>query len=213
MSNLLFPKLRGVGWNFHIAPQWSTGIQNARSGRSVRTKFRSQPLLKITISFGTSDDAFLSDKQPKPSADGSAVYSDFETLFGFLNRHGGEHESFLFQGLNAIDLAKFTRLGELIATADGVTTDFQLVRNVGGWLEAVYWPQGPVVIYVDGVATAATDLGKGKYRIAAPTAGQLVTADFTLAYRVRFDADEIDFNNWMAYFWEAPTVPLITVKP
>jgi uncharacterized protein (TIGR02217 family) len=213
MSNLIFPRLRGAAWNFHLAPQWATTVQTARSGRSTRTRWRQQPLVKISISYGQSDDGFLSDKAPKPSDDGSPVYSDFETLFGFLNQHAGEHASFLFQGLNAIDLAKFTRAGEPIGVGNGTTTDFQLVRNIGGWQEAIYWPQGTVTVYVDGTAVSATDLGNGKYRITAPTAGQNVTADFTFAYRVRFDADEIDFNNWMAEFWEASTVPLITVKP
>lgn len=169
--------------------------------------------MKLTISYGTTDDGFLSDKPPAPSSDGSPVYSDFETLFGFINLHGGEAESFLFQGLNTIDGAKFVRQGEVIGTGDGATTDFQLVRDIGGWKEYVYWPQGDVVINVAGLPVSATDLGKGVYRITAPTAGQVVSADFTFAYRVKVDADDIDFNNWMAYFWECGTLPLITVKP
>lgn len=213
MSNLLFPRLRGVAWNMHLAAQWAAGKQTARSGREVTTRYRSQPRMKITLSYGQTDDGFLSDKQPAPSDDGSAVYSDFKTLFGFLNQHGGEAESFLFQGVNAIDRAEFTRQAEFLATGDGIQTDFQLVRDVGGWKEKIVYPQGDIVIYVNGTAVAATDLGRGLYRIAAPGAGQTVTGDFTFAYRVNFDADEVDFNNFMAYFWECQQVPLITKKP
>jgi uncharacterized protein (TIGR02217 family) len=217
MSNLRFPQLRGVAWNIHLAPQWKTGRQESRSGREVATRFRVQPRMKITLSYGTGDDGFLSDRQPKPADDGSVVYSDFDTMFGFLNMHGGEHDTFLFQGVNAIDLKKYVRTGESIGTGDGATTDFQLQRDLGGWKETVYWVLNTPVFYIDGIPVDpanVTDLGHGKYRLsAAPANGALITADFTFAHRCRFDADEIDFANWSAYFWECGTVPLITVKP
>lgn len=209
MSNLIFPRLRGVGWDTKIAPQWDTGRSPAKSGREVTIQYRSQPRTKITLQF-----EFLRDSDPVAADDGSVVYTDFDTMLGFFNQHGGAAQSFYFQGVNGIDLAKYSLIEETIGTGDGATTDFQLQRDVGGWQEFIYYPQGTPVLYVDGVETGATDQGKGVFRFAsAPANGALVTADFTFAYRCRFDEDAIEFSNFSAYFWDCQTVPLITVKP
>jgi len=153
VSNLFFPKLRGVGWGASITPHHFFSKQVARSGRSVRALHAGQPVTKISISY--SDEGFLDEVAPKASKDGSAVYNDFETMFGFFNYHNAGFQSFLFQGVNAHEQRRFTRHGERQFVGDGATTTFQLVRNIGIWPEAVYWPQSVPEVYVGGVSVAA----------------------------------------------------------
>jgi uncharacterized protein (TIGR02217 family) len=214
VSDLIFPLLRGVGWNTKLTPHHFFGKQQARSGRTVRAQFSSQPVMKISISY--SDQGFLSEDPGQPSDDGTAVYSDFETMLGFFNYHGGGFQSFLFQGVNCRERKQFTRAGELQFTGDSATTTFQLVRNLGIWAQAIYCPQGAPTIYVGGAQQApanVTALGNGMFQLsAAPAAGALITADFTFAYRCVFDAEELEFTNWSEGYWSVDT-PLITVKP
>jgi uncharacterized protein (TIGR02217 family) len=206
--------LLGVGWGTELVPHHYFGKQTARSGRTVRAQWASQPTTKMKIVY--SDDGFLSEEKPRPAADGSAVYSDFDTMLGFFNYHGGGFQSFLFQGVNARERRKYTRHGERQFTGDGATTSFQLVRNLGIWAEAIYWPQGAPTVYVGGVQqnpASVTALGNGMYQLAAaPAANVLVTADFSFAYRCVFDAEEISFKNWCEGYWYVDT-PLTTVKP
>ncbi len=214
MSNLLFPRLRGVGWDSSITPHHFFGKQQARSGRSVRVQFARQPLTKISISY--SDQGFLSEDAPKASHDGSPVYNDFETMYGFFNYHGGGFQSFLFQGVNAREQSKFTRRGERQFVGNGENAQFQLVRNIGIWAEAIYWPVAAPIIRVGGVEQPAANvqaLGNGMYQLAAPPAVKaLVSADFTFAYRCVFDTDEMEFREWCEGLWHVDT-PLTTIKP
>ncbi len=214
MSDLIFPLLSGVGWGTKLTPHHFFGKQVARSGRSVRAQFASQPVVKFSISY--SDQGFLSEDAGNPSDDGSAVYSDFETMLGFFNYHGGGFQSFLFQGVNCRERKQYTREGELQFKGDGATTIFQLVRNLGIWAQSMYSPQGAPTIYVAGAELDPVDvtaLGNGMFQLsAAPANGALVTADFTFAYRCVFDAEEIEFTNWSDGYWAVDT-PLVTVKP
>ena len=214
MSNLFFPKLRGVGWGASITPHHFFSTTTARSGRTVRALHAQQPVTKISISY--SDQGFLDEDAPRASKDGSAVYSDFDTMFGFFNYHNSGFQSFLFQGVNAHEQRKFTRHGERQFVGDGATAVFQLVRNIGIWAEAVYWPQSVPEVYVAGALIPpanVTALGNGKYQLAAaPALNALVIANFAFAYRCVFDAEEMEFKEWSEGDWHVDT-PLTTVKP
>jgi uncharacterized protein (TIGR02217 family) len=214
VSNLLFPRLIGVGWGTTITPHHFYGQTVARSGRSVRSQFASQPVTKISVSY--SDDGWLSEEKPKAAVDGSAVYNDFETMLGFFNYHGGGFQSFLFQGVSDRERGKYRRHGELQFKGDGATAQFQLVRNVGIWAEAIYWPSANPTVYVAGVQQAAgnvTALGNGMFQLSvAPALNALVSADFTFSYRCVFDKEEMDFKEWCEGYWSVET-PLTTVKP
>jgi uncharacterized protein (TIGR02217 family) len=214
LPDVFFPQLRGVKWGTRLTPVTSRtrlSSVNKIERSAVRTQ---QPVWKIVLEY-----EFLSEKVPPPPNEytDDPVYSDFDTMLGFfLARNTGNQESFLFQGVNAIDSARFTRDGQKVGVGDGAETDFQLVRSIGEFDERIQNPVGPVAFAVGGVDVdplTVTDLGNGLYRFAvAPAAAAVVTASFRYAYRAKFDEDEIELANFMAYFWEAGSVPLITVK-
>jgi uncharacterized protein (TIGR02217 family) len=211
MTNLVFPRLRGVEWGTRFIPTWKTDLQEARSGRDTTARRWLNPRYRVELTY-----EFFGEQQPAAADDGSAVFSDLDTIMGFFNLMAGQADTFLYQGVNDIDAARFVVQGQPIATGNGVTTDFQLVRSVGPATEWVQNPMAPPTFYSGGAEidpSAITDLGKGKYRLApAPANGAPVMADFTWAFRCRFNADEVEFENFMSYFWSCGSVPLITIK-
>ena len=134
MSNVQFPDLRGLAWEYTLSPTFSTGVQQATSGREVRAAYWSGPLWKLSLTY-----EFLHDDAQHVDANG---YSQLQQLIGFFLARQGSFDSFL------IDLAQLTRKpldssvnGQPIGIGDGSTTSFQLVRNVAGYLEQVQNPR------------------------------------------------------------------------
>lgn len=210
MSNAQFPDLRGLSWDYTLTPTFSTGLQQSTSGREVRAAFWSAPLWKLSLSY-----EFLHDDSQHVDQNG---YSELQQLAGFFLARQGSFDSFL------IDLAQLTRKpldstvsGQPIGTGDGSTTSFQLVRNIGGYLEQVQNPAGQsATVYVAGVKkTQGADytIANGLVSFASPPAsGAAITADFQWLWRVRFAQDEVEFGNFMYLLWEAKKVELIAVR-
>ena len=210
MSNTTFPDLRGLSWEYTLTPTFSTGVQQATSGLEVRAAFWSAPLWKLSLSY-----EFLHDDSLHVDQNG---YSELQQLVGFFLARQGSFDSFL------IDLAQLTRKpldstvsGQPIGTGDGSTTSFQLVRNIGGYLEQVQNPAGQsATVYVAGVTkTQGTDytISTGLVSFAVPPAnGAAITADFQWLWRVRFAQDELEFGNFMYLLWECKKVELVEVR-
>jgi uncharacterized protein (TIGR02217 family) len=210
MSNTLFPDLRGLSWDYTLTPTFSTGIQQATSGREVRAAFWSAPLWKLSLSY-----EFLYDDSQHVDQNG---FSELQQLMGFFLGRQGSFDSFL------IDLVQLTRKaedstvsGQPIGMGDGNTTGFQLVRNIGGYLEQIQNPAGQsATVYVAGVKkTPGTDytISNGLVSFSSPPAsGAAITADFQWLWRVRFAQDEQEFGNFMYQLWECKKVDLISVR-
>lgn len=210
MSNLQFPDLRGLSWDYTLAPTFSTGVQQATGGREVRVAFWSAPTWKITLTYN-----YLHDDSEHVDQNGC---SELQQLVGFFLARQGQFDSFL------IDLAQLTRKpldstvsGQPIGTGDGSTTSFQLVRNIGGYLEQVQNPAGQsATVYVAGVKkTQGTDytITNGAVSFASPPAGgAAITADFQWLWRVRFTQDSQEFDNFMYLLWECKKLELMSVR-
>lgn len=224
MSNLLFPKIRGLGWSITKNPTFSTDIQSSLAGREVRIQNYQNPIWEFTLAYEylLNDPKFRDDSEQTP----------LETLVGFFLARGGQFDDFL---LNETDLTQ--RLedsvysGQPIGTGDGVTTAFQLVRNFGGFLEVCQNPANQsATVYVNGVKkTQGTDyivaLGLVTFT-AAPAASAAITADFVFLHRVRFDIgtsrssasassgtrEGIEFSNFYFNLYECKEVQLISVR-
>jgi uncharacterized protein (TIGR02217 family) len=214
MPDVIFPKLRGIKWGTQLAPNFKTTRLTSMSGTETSYAYQQQPRWKITLEY-----EFLSEQQPPPPNEITAdpIYSDLDTILGFFCARLGANGTFLYRGVNDIDAKRFEVAGQKLGVGDGVVTDFQLVRSIGAeFLEVIQNPFGVPVINVDGNPVDPadiTDLGNGLFRLAAaPAADAVVTADFNFAYLCKFDDDQLELANFMAYFWECGSVPLITVK-
>jgi uncharacterized protein (TIGR02217 family) len=217
MSNILFPKIRGLAWTIVKTPTFSTEIQESLAGREVRIQNFQNPIWEYTLTYEylLNDPKFRDENEQTP----------LETLVGFFLARGGQFDDFL---LNESDLTgrleDSVYSGQPIGTGDGATKSFQIVRNIGGFLEAVQNPMNQTAtVYLNGIAKVqGTD-----YTIAngivtftnAPGAGVSITADFIALQRVRFDTgssrsgkEGLEFSNFYFNLYECKEVQLISVR-
>src|SRR6185437_10861127 len=220
MSNLLFPKIRGLGWTITKNPTFSTEIQESLTGREVRVQNFQNPIWEFTLAY-----EYLLNH---PRSRDENEQTPLETLVGFFLARGGQFDDFL---LNETDLTQrledsvFT--DQPIGTGDGVTRNFQLVRTVGGFLEACQNPANQTAtIYVSGRTPApqvqGTDytisLGLVQFNV-APALNAAITADFTFLQSVRFETGKsrsgkegVEFSNFYFNLYECKEVQLISVR-
>lgn len=217
MSNLLFPKIRGLAWSITKTPTFNTDIQESLAGREVRAQNFQNPIWEFTLSYEyLSNDPRLRDENQQTA---------LETIVGFFLARGGQFDDFL---LNESDLTgrleDSVYSGQPIGTGDGITKSFQLVRNIGGFLEAVQNPMNQTAtVYVSGAAKLqGTDytIANGVVSfVAPPAAGTPITADFVALHRVRFDVgtsrsgkEGIEFNNFCYNLYQCKEVQLMSVR-
>ncbi|SRR5258708_428874 len=217
MSNLLFPKIKGLAWDIVLTPVFSTEVQTSLAAREVRIQNFQNPIWEFTLHYEylLNDPKFRDENENTP----------LETLVGFFLGRGGQFDDFL---LNLTDLTN--RLedsvysGQPIGTGDGSTRNFQIVRNIGGFLEAVQNPMNQVAtVYVNGAAKVqGTDytIANGLVTFtSAPAVAAAITADFIFLYRVRFDLgtsrsgkEGIELTNFYYQLYECKEVQLISVR-
>lgn len=217
MSNVLFPKIRGLAWDIVKTPTFSTEIQESLAGREVRIQNFQNPIWEFTLHYEylLNDPKFRDENEQTP----------LEALVGFFLARGGQFDDFL---LNESDLTGRQEdsvfSGQPIGTGDGVNKNFQLVRNFGGFLEVCQNPANQAAtIYDNGtLKTFTTDytISNGLVQfVNAPANGHSITADFTFLHRVRFHTgtsrsgkEGIEFSNFYFNLYECKEVQLISVR-
>jgi uncharacterized protein (TIGR02217 family) len=151
----------------------------------------------------------LRDKWDLRGATGpGAGFDELRTLAGFFLQQQGSFLPFLFD-----DPTDDSVTGQFLGTADGATAAFQLVRTMGGFAEPVTAPNTLGAVYLNGIRQSAgaytVDTATGLVTFAAaPAAGQTVTADFTYWFRVRFAADNAEFENFLYQLWQLKQLKL-----
>ena len=209
----IFPTLPGLGGSVSKAPRFATRIQRAVSGRELRVLDQPNPIWTWTLTY-----SMLRDAHDARAANGPGVgYDELRTLMGFFLQQQGAFQPFLFD-----DPSDDQTFAQAIGTGDGSATVFQLVRTMGaalpagGFAEPITAPNTVSAIYFNGVRQSATgygvDAATGLVTFSSPPpAGQLVTADFTYYFRVRFADDTADFENFLYQLWALKQVKLQSV--
>jgi uncharacterized protein (TIGR02217 family) len=202
MSQAVFPSLPGLKWDVLKAPSWSTKVQRSVGGKELRAAFYSAPIYTWTLSYEILRQA--------------SAFQELQTLVGFFNARQGMFDSFLFA-----DPSDSSVTTQNFGTGDGVKTAFQLVRDygAGGFTgrENVYDLAGAPSIFVNGVLkTVTTDYTVSASGVvtfvAAPAAAAALTWTGSYYWRVRFDLDQAEFNNFLSQLWEAKKITFVTVK-
>lgn len=193
MSNAVFPDLPGVDIKVRKTPTWDTRVQRAVSGKELRTAYYSYPVYKIGLSYN-----FLR----------AGAEAELHSIVGFFNSRKGSFDSFLFTDPldNAVTAQQF-------GVGDGANIKFQLVRSFGGHAEPVMNLNGQPGIYVNGSPKAlGTDYTIDAYGMVTFTVAPAVGSELTWAgayyYRVRFERDEADFEQFLWELWEAKRLEL-----
>lgn len=114
-----FTKLPGLAFSVHKKPTFKTSIKEATSGAEVRTTLAPYPRWEFELTY-----EFLEDR--------TGAESSLKTIMGFFLSRLGSFDSFLFKDPDDHE-ALFGDCGP----ADGLTTQFELRRTLGGFSERV----------------------------------------------------------------------------
>ncbi len=209
----IFPALPGLGWSVTKTPRFSARIQHAVSGRELRVLDQPYPIWTWTLTYALLRDKWDTRGGSGPGSGPGVGYDELRTIAGFFLQRQGAFQHFLFD-----DPTDDTVAGQVIATGNSAATVFQLVRGMGGFAEPVTAPNAVGAIHFNGVvqnpAGYAVDAETGLVTFAAaPPAGQIITADFTYRFRVRFADDTLEFENFMYQLWQLKQVKLQSVLP
>lgn len=217
MSNIVFPKIRGLAWSIVKTPTFSTEIQESLTGREVRVQNFQNPIWEFTLTY----EYLLNDPRSRDENEQTPL----ETLVDFFLARGGQFDDFL---LNESDLTgrleDSVYTGQPMGLGDGVTKSFQLVRNLGGFLEAVQNPTNQTAtIYVNGIAKSQGpdfSIANGLVTFnSAPAATANITADFVMLHRVRFHTgtsrsgkEGLELSNFYYNLYTCREVQLVSVR-
>ena len=183
MSNAVFPTLPGLTWDCPKTPEFSTTEVISQDGSRTAIANWVYPIWHWALKYELlRDDAT----------------DELNTLLGFFLNRQGKADSFLFDDPN-----DNTRTGQGLGVGDGITTQFQVVRTLGGFVEPVKNLKTMPTVYVSGVEQetgwSISDSGLITF-VSAPTG--TVTADITYYWRVHFDMDSAEFNQFADALWE-----------
>jgi uncharacterized protein (TIGR02217 family) len=184
-------------WPVKRTPLWKTTVKATPSGREWRTTAMAYPRYRYALQY-----EFLRS---------NAAWLEFQTLLGFFNARNGGYDTFLFT-----DQDDSSVTAQVFGTGDGVTTQFQLVRTLGGVVVPVYDLNGAASIYkaavLQGSGYSISATGLVTFTV-APANGLALTWTGSYYWRVRFDGDELELSQFLRTFWSTGQVKLITVKP
>ncbi len=196
MSSSVFPILPGMAWGVIKRPRFSTIVQKTASGREIRSALMSYPLWEFSLSFEV--------------LRGSNGYTEMQTLAGFFNQLLGSYDTFLFN-----DPTDNSVTAQPFGTGDGLTTDFQLLRTMGGFIEPVQNVNGTPSIYVNGtLQTSGYTVGSTGIVTftTAPASGVALTWTGNFYFRCRFTQDIAEFDQFMQAMWSLKKLAFTSVK-
>ena len=161
---------------------------------------------------------------------GVTSLDDLARLVAFFEQRRGRLHGFRYRDpvddRSCMPSAAPGPLDQAIGTGDGTTASFALAKaygtGTGAWTRPIVKPvDGSVSVAVDGIERAAgadfaVDATTGLVTFAPaaiPPPGAAVTAGFRFHVPVRFDTDRlaVDLAAFMA--GEAPSVPLVEIRP
>lgn len=181
-------------------PQFSTTININHGGYEKRNSNWSYPLAQYDV------------------VQAIKTQEQLEELICFFRVRQGKAIGFRFK-----DWSDYQAVGEEVAQGDGVTTDFQLIKNyTSGGENSVRIITKPVSssysIYVDSIIQTEVidynlDTASGIISfISAPSSGSIILADFEFDVPVRFDTDSISVSLDNYGMQSIETLPLIELR-
>lgn len=196
----LFAPPKGLTYPVKRSPLWNNLHQVSASGKDNPIQLYSYPRWKWEIDF-----SFL-----RTAA--AFAPTEWQYLVGFYNAVGGSARSWLWN-----DVDDTTVTDQSFGTGNGSTTQFALVRTLGGFIEPVFSPVGAPTIKKNGVTLATpADYSIGTAGLVtftvAPAAAAALTWTGTYNWVVRFDDDNVDFSKFASGFYDLQGVKFTSLK-
>lgn len=212
----VFPSIRGLGFPVKRTPKFDTLVQQASSAREVRLSYYANPIWEWELTYN-----YLKDN-PNDLIPGASD-TDLATIQGFYLQMGGKFQTFLYDDVDpgvTPGTGKWDSVqGQPIASGDGTTVKFPLIRTIGGFTELIQAPytNPQPTVYLNGVAQTygsqySVDATGNIIFVTAPGVGVAITADFSYFWPVRFDEDSQEYDQFMFNLWENKSVKLASVR-
>ena len=201
----MFPKARGLTWEVHDSPNFSTRISKHVSGRNVRLELMSTPLYAFELVY-----EYL--KFDQAAAGLQAVRALY------LNCRGPARPFLFDKSIGTHNPVDSFATGQLLGTGNGTTASFAFTRTEGNWTEPVgQVDPNRVRVYLNGALQAPSgyqvSLPNTLIFGSAPGDGVAVTADYPFYYVCCFDEDSMDFEQFMYRLWKLQSCKFTTAKP
>lgn len=209
----VFPTLPGLTWKVGKSPRWSTTQHTSRSNRQTHIANWSYPEWEFDLrwEFLEDDRAVAINQMP------SAPRDAFRQLLGFFLARRGKYEPFWFTDPTDCLIADTNdSVRQTIAVAQSGVTDYVVPRSIGGLFVEPIGAINAMSLYVNGnfqvgASYAINQPYDGMIHFgAAPTAGHVIKWSGTYYFRVRFDTDVADFDQFMYDLWENRGLRLVT---
>ena len=197
-----FPTLAGQGWSVHKKPMFATIVASHVSGREVRDALYENPIWEFELTF---DGLNSASSYPGLGANSlQALMGLFLSCRGQFwdlplyrpdrqRRDGGRHRD-RRRGDHDLHLRPLSRL---VLRAGRLGDDR---------LERLSQRRQP------GLGLVADDAEQPRLRHPAGQYGVAITATFAYAFQCRFDADDLDFEEFMQNLWSAKSVKFRSVQ-
>lgn len=140
-----FPDLAGQGWSVHKRPSFSTSVASHVSGREVRRANYAYTLYEFELTFDGLDSS--------GSFPGVGSQS-LQTLMGCYLAAQGQFGTFLYT-----DPTDSSAVGQGLGTGDGTTTQFPILRSLGGYAEPVSWVVDVSAVYFNSTSIPGAAFG------------------------------------------------------
>ncbi len=154
---------------------------------------------------------------------------DLNAVIAFFEERRGRLHGFRFRDpydwKSCAPSAMPSPLDQIIATGDGATAAFQLVKIYGSsyapWTRSIAKPvAGTVLVAVGGLTKApgtdfTVDTTTGRVTFLAghiPAAGAVITAGFEFDVPVRFDTDKLEVNLQGFHHGAIPSIPIVEIR-
>lgn len=198
------PILPGLTWSRHKRPGFATRVAPHVSGREVRVALMSYPIYEFEANYSG-----LTSSQTQYAGLGAA---SLQSLMGFFLQLQGQFGTFLY-----VDPDDSTVVGQALATGDGSTASFTMMRSLGGFLEPVGWVTNIANVYLNGTAQSGSSYSlvtpSTLTFTTTPSSGTVISADFSYAFNCRFTDDRMDFEEFMSNLWKLESLKFRSVKP
>lgn len=201
MSNDVFPPSgTRLAWGNIRTPEFRTLIEDSASGLEARTSKWVYPRWRWTLTYHALGQA------------GHQFGDQLRPIIGHFLKHRGAGDTFLFR-----DPEDYAITNQTIGTGNGATKHFQIVRNYGGFVEPIYEIKGgTLVVKKAGVTqtdpTHYTQASGLVQFVTAPSVGQAIAVDCEFYFRVRFEQDLQDFENFTHLLHAMREVRLVSEK-
>src|SRR5215469_8999585 len=200
------------GFSIKKKPIFATGVTEFIYGNELQAAQQAFPLWEFDLTYEILSTTTNNQVQDTYFNDYQTQYESVLVIF-LLGL--GQAEYFLYD-----DPSDDSRTGQFIATADGVTTTFRLIRTWYTGATSMNEPIGMInqfngfQFYDNGspVSPTVDAAGENITFASPPTAGHTITGDFFFFYKCRFIEDTASFDEFFKDRWSNKALKFRSVK-